>query len=59
MAGAIAGVTAGAMVLAQPMNKQMTYDRQLAMVSNTAFSERDVDGRIAGKKNYTVRSKTR
>ncbi|WP_323374726.1 hypothetical protein [Pasteurella multocida] len=47
------------MVLAQPMNKQMTYDRQLAMVSNTAFSERDVDGRIAGKKNYTVRSKTR
>ncbi|HDR1427671.1 TPA: phage tail tape measure protein, partial [Pasteurella multocida] len=50
VAGAIAGVTAGAMVLAQPMNKQMTYDRQLAMVSNTAFSERDVDGRIAGKK---------
>ncbi|HHE3677636.1 TPA: phage tail tape measure protein [Pasteurella multocida] len=50
VAGAIAGVTAGAMVLAQPMNKQMTYDRQLAMVSNTAFSERDVAGRIAGKK---------
>ncbi|MFC0908054.1 phage tail tape measure protein [Pasteurella multocida] len=50
VAGAIAGVTAGAMVLTQPMNKQMTYDRQLAMVSNTAFSERDVAGRIAGKK---------
>lgn len=50
VAGAIAGVAAGAMVMAKPMSAQMTYDRQLAMVSNTAFSERDVAGRIAGKK---------
>ena len=32
------------------MKKQMDYDRRLAMVSNTAFSDRDVAGRIAGKK---------
>ena len=36
--------------MAQPMKKQMDYDRRLAMVSNTAFSDRDVAGRIAGKK---------
>ena len=43
-------MAAGAMVMAQPMKKQMDYDRRLAMVSNTAFSDRDVAGRIAGKK---------
>ncbi|BFU64707.1 phage tail tape measure protein [Rodentibacter abscessus] len=45
-----AGAMAGAMVMAQPMKKEMDYDRRLAMVSNTAFSDRDVAGRIAGKK---------
>lgn len=45
-----AGMAAGAMVMAQPMKKEMDYDRHLAMVSNTAFSDRDVAGRIAGKK---------
>ena len=45
-----AGMAAGAMVMAQPMKKEMDYDRRLAMVSNTAFSDRDVAGRIAGKK---------
>lgn len=45
-----AGAMAGAMVMAQPMKKEMDYDRRLAMVSNTAFSDRDVSGRIAGKK---------
>lgn len=49
LAGVGAGVAAGAMVMAQPMKKQMDYDRQLAMVANTAFSDRDVAGRIAGK----------
>ncbi|PRL69674.1 phage tail tape measure protein [Haemophilus influenzae] len=44
------GMAAGAMVMAQPMKKEMDYDRRLAMVSNTAFSDRDVAGRIAGKK---------
>lgn len=45
-----AGMAAGAMVMAQPMKKEMDYDRRLAMVSNTAFSDRDVAGRISGKK---------
>ncbi|NBI12616.1 phage tail tape measure protein [[Haemophilus] felis] len=50
VAGVVAGATAGAMVMAQPMKKEMSYDRQLAMTANTAFSERDAAGRIAGKK---------
>lgn len=52
-----AGAMAGAMVMAQPMKKEMDYDRKLAMVSNTAFSDRDVAGRIEGKKelNKAVR----
>lgn len=49
VAGLVAGGTAAGMVLAQPMKKQMDYDRSLAMTSNTAFAERDVAGRIAGK----------
>lgn len=49
VAGLAAGATAAGMVLAQPMKKQMDYDRSLAMTSNTAFAERDVAGRIAGK----------
>lgn len=49
IAGLAAGATAAGMVLAQPMKKQMDYDRALAMTSNTAFAERDVAGRIAGK----------
>ncbi|WP_279572474.1 phage tail tape measure protein [Volucribacter amazonae] len=48
--GVAAGVTAGAMVMAQPMKREMDFDRQLAMTANTAFVERDVQGRIAGKK---------
>lgn len=50
VAGIGAGAMAGAMVMSQPMKKEMDYDRRLAMVSNTAFSDRDVAGRIAGKK---------
>ncbi|WP_432718591.1 phage tail tape measure protein [Haemophilus influenzae] len=50
IAGVGAGMAAGAMVMAQPMKKEMDYDLRLAMVSNTAFSDRDVAGRIAGKK---------
>ena len=49
IAGLAAGATAAGMVLAKPMKKQMDYDRSLAMTSNTAFAERDVVGRIAGK----------
>ena len=49
VAGLAAGATAAGMVLAQPMKKQRDYDRSLAMTANTAFAERDVAGRIAGK----------
>ena len=49
IAGLAAGATVAGMVLAQPMKKQMDYDRSLAMTANTAFAERDVAGRIAGK----------
>lgn len=58
IAGLAAGATAAGMVLAQPMKKQMDYDRSLAMTANTAFAERDVAGRIAGKAelNSSVKS---
>lgn len=49
IAGLAAGATAAGVVLAQPMKKQMDYDRSLAMTANTAFAERDVAGRIVGK----------
>lgn len=48
--GVGAGVMAGAMVMREPVQKAMSYDRELAMVANTAFSDRDAEGRIAGKK---------
>lgn len=48
--GVSAGVMAGAMVMREPVKKAMSYDRELAMVANTAFSDRDAEGRIAGKK---------
>ncbi|MGX3066458.1 phage tail tape measure protein [Ursidibacter arcticus] len=49
VAGVGAGVIAGSMVMAEPVRKSMDYDRSLAMVANTAFSERDAAGRIKGK----------
>nr|DAX99182.1 MAG TPA: minor tail protein [Caudoviricetes sp.] len=48
--GVGAGVMAGAMVMREPVKKAMSYDRELAMVANTAFSDRDAEGRIEGKK---------
>ena len=48
--GVGAGVAAGAMVMREPARNQMDFDRRLAMVANTAYSDRDVQGRIAGKK---------
>ncbi|AUI65214.1 MULTISPECIES: phage tail tape measure protein [Glaesserella] len=48
--GLVAGATAGAMVMTNPVRKSMGYDRDLAMVANTAFSDRDAAGRIEGKK---------
>ena len=48
--GVGAGVMAGAMVMREPVQKAMSYDRELAMVANTAFSDLSAEGRIAGKK---------
>ncbi|MCT8640735.1 phage tail tape measure protein [Glaesserella parasuis] len=48
--GVGAGVAAGAMVMREPARNQMNFDKRLAMVANTAYSDRDVQGRIAGKK---------
>lgn len=44
------GVAAGAAMVRQPARNQMEFDKQLAMAANTAFSDRDVKGRIEGKK---------
>lgn len=42
------GVTAAGAVLAQPINNQMTYQRKLADMSNTAFADQGIGGRKAG-----------
>lgn len=45
---AVAGGVAGAMVVAPAVRETMAYDRRLAMMANTAFSDRDVAGRRTG-----------
>lgn len=42
------GVTAAGAVLAQPVSNQMTYERRLADMSNTAFADQGIAGRKAG-----------
>lgn len=41
---------AGGMAYAQPVKKQMSYSRRLADMSNVAFNDRDISGRVEGKK---------
>ncbi|CDL80183.1 phage tail tape measure protein [Xenorhabdus cabanillasii] len=43
------GLVAGGMVLAKPVKNQMSYQATLSGMANTAFSDRDAKGRIAGK----------
>ncbi|WP_272688886.1 phage tail tape measure protein [Providencia sp. PROV033] len=43
-------MVAGGMAVAQPVKKQMSYSRRLANMSNVAFNDRDIQGRIEGKK---------
>lgn len=54
IAGGIAKVggalVAGGMAVAPPVKKQMSYSRTLADMSNVAFNDRDIQGRIEGKK---------
>lgn len=49
VAQAGAAVAAGGYVLKSAAARPMAYDRRLALIANTAYSERDVAGRIAGK----------
>ncbi|MDE9466890.1 phage tail tape measure protein [Xenorhabdus bovienii] len=43
------GLAAGGMVLTKPVKDQMGYEQRLAYLSNTAFNDRDIAGRKAGK----------
>lgn len=58
---AVAGAAAGTMAIAPAVNETMAYDRRLSMMSNTAFSDRDVAGRRRGAKELddAIRSAVR
>ena len=43
------GIAAGAAIMAQPVKKQMSYERQLSMMANTAFSDGGLEGRQSGR----------
>lgn len=43
------GIAASGAVLAQPVARQMAYERNLSMMANTAFSEGGQTGRLAGR----------
>ncbi|HBE5758396.1 TPA: phage tail tape measure protein [Escherichia coli] len=43
------GIAAGAAIMAQPVKKQMSFDRRLSEMANTAFSDGGLAGRQAGK----------
>ncbi len=45
VAGGVAAMTA---VVSRPVRNQMSYDRRLASMANTAYAEQGVDGRKAG-----------
>ncbi|ENS5448938.1 phage tail tape measure protein, partial [Morganella morganii] len=45
---AAGGLYAGARVVAEPVKNQMSYEERLAYMSNTAFSDRNAEGRIEG-----------
>ncbi|WP_025155021.1 phage tail tape measure protein [Morganella morganii] len=47
---AAGGLYAGARVVAEPVKRQMSYEERLAYMSNTAYSDLDDAGRIAGQK---------
>lgn len=52
--GVAAGAAAAGYVVSQPVNKTMDYGVRLAHMANTAFSERDTVGRIAGKRELNA-----
>lgn len=48
-AGIAAGAAAAGYVVSRPLNQTMDYGVRLAGMANTAFTERNASGRIAGK----------
>ncbi|AHE72550.1 hypothetical protein M942_04475 [Enterobacter ludwigii] len=52
---------AGAEVLKKPVEQQMDYSQHLAKLANFAYTDRDVQGRIEGKKHLdsVIRNSTR
>ncbi|EOI6423973.1 phage tail tape measure protein [Yersinia enterocolitica] len=52
-AAVVGGITAASAVLAQPVRNQMSYDRRVASMANTAYAEEGVTGRQAGKQHLT------
>lgn len=52
-AAVVGGITAASAVLAQPVRNQMSYDRRISMMANTAYAERDAPGRLEGKKELS------
>lgn len=40
---------AGAAIMTQPVRNQMSYERQLSMMANTAFSDGGLEGRQFGR----------
>ncbi|HCR3556859.1 TPA: phage tail tape measure protein [Morganella morganii] len=47
---AAGGLYAGAQAFAEPVKRQMSYEERLAYMTNTAFSDRNAEGRIEGIK---------
>lgn len=55
----LAGGAAAAMTLKDPLEKRRSFDLNLAYAANTAYSDRDAKGRIAGKQElYDAVKKT-
>lgn len=48
------GAAAAGYVLSKPISQTMDYGMRLAQMSNTAFTERDTIGRIAGKRELNT-----
>ncbi|WP_316154709.1 phage tail tape measure protein [Cupriavidus sp. BIC8F] len=49
-AGVGAGLAGAAYIVSRPAGAQMSWDRRLAAMANTAFADRGVEGRIAGQR---------
>lgn len=50
IATAAGGLYAGAQAFSEPVKRQMSYEERLAYMTNTAFSDRNAEGRIEGIK---------